>query len=217
MKKCIIIANGKCPKKSELKYFVEQGYSTIICADGGANSALKLKINPDYIIGDLDSIEGSTLKYFKGKSQIVQYKRQNDTDVEKCLKFAIKKKFTKAVLLGGTGNRLDHSICNLGIVLKFYDKIKISLLSDESFLVPVKGDFNFNSKKGELISIYGFDKKTTFTSTGLKYPLKNMSLPFGEKESTSNIAVKEKFGLKVNGGVGFVIRSFKMIKRNGHL
>ncbi|MCH7973671.1 MAG: thiamine diphosphokinase, partial [Bacteroidetes bacterium] len=60
MKKCIIIANGKCPKKSELKYFVEQGYSTIICADGGANSALKLKINPDYIIGDLDSIEGST-------------------------------------------------------------------------------------------------------------------------------------------------------------
>lgn len=215
MKKCIIIANGKCPKKSEIKYFVEQGYSTIICADGGANSAMKLKIIPDYIIGDLDSVEESTLKYFKGRSQIIQFKRQNDTDVEKCLKFAIKKNFTKAVLLGSTGDRLDHSICNLGIVLKYYDKIKIYLLSGESFLVPVKGKFNFNSSRGELISIYGFDKKTKFTSTGLKYPLKNISLPFGEKESTSNRAVKDKVGLKINGGVGFVIRYFKMIKNHG--
>ncbi len=215
MKKCIIIANGKCPKKSEIKYFVEQGYSTIICADGGANSAMKLKIIPDYIIGDLDSVEESTLKYFKGISQIIQFKRQNDTDVEKCLKFAIKKNFTKAVLLGSTGDRLDHSICNLGIVLKYYDKIKIYLLSGESFLVPVKGKCNFNSSKGELISIYGFDKKTKFTSTGLKYPLKNISLPFGEKESTSNRAVKDKVGLKTNGGVGFVIRYFKMIKNHG--
>jgi len=131
------------------------------------------------------------------------------------LKFAIKKNFTKAVLLGSTGDRLDHSICNLGIVLKYYDKIKIYLLSGESFLVPVKGKFNFNSSKGELISIYGFDKKTKFTSTGLKYPLKNVSLPFGEKESTSNRAVKDKVGLKTNGGVGFVIRYFKMIKNHG--
>jgi len=75
MKKCIIIANGKCPKKSEIKYFVKQGYSTIICADGGSNSAMKLKIIPDYIIGDLDSVEESTLKYFKGISQIIQFKR----------------------------------------------------------------------------------------------------------------------------------------------
>ena len=217
MKKCIILANGKCPKKSEIKYFAEQGYSTIICADGGANSAIKLKIVPEYIIGDLDSVEESTLKYFKGKSQIIQFKRQSDTDIEKCLKFAIKKKFTKAVLLGGTGNRLDHSICNLGIVIKFYDKIKISLLSGESFLVPVKGEFIFKSVKGELISIYGFEKKTTFTSTGLKYPLKNTSLSFGVKESTSNIAVKDKVVLKVSGGVGFVIRQFKMIKKNGNI
>ena len=177
MKKCIIIANGKCPKKSEINYFVEQGYSTIICADGGANSAKKLKIIPDYIIGDLDSAEESTLKYFKGKSQIIQFKRQNDTDVEKCLKFAIKKKFTKAVLLGGTGNRLNHSICNLGILIKFYDKIKISLLSGESYLTAVKGEIFFRTTQGEFISLHGFNNRTKFTSLGLKYPLKNIALP----------------------------------------
>ena len=163
----------------------------------------------------MDSAEESTLKYFNGKSQIIQFKRQNDTDVEKCLKFAIKKKFTKAVLLGGTGNRLDHSICNLGILIKFYDKIKISLLSGESYLTAVKGEIFFRTTQGEFISLHGFNKKTKFTSLGLKYPLKNIALPFGEKESTSNRAVKDKVGLKVNGGVGFVIRYFKMIKAHG--
>ena len=215
MKKCIIIANGKCPKKSELKFFVEKGYSTIICADGGANSAYKLKVIPDYIIGDLDSADKSILNYYKNKSEIINIKRQNDTDVEKCLKFAIKKKFTDAVLLGGTGNRLDHSICNLGILIKFYNQISISMLSGDSFLIAHKGETILKMTKGETISSYGFDKKTTFTSKGLKYPLKNISLPFGEKESTSNIAVNEKVKIKINGGIGFIVRDFKMIKRNG--
>jgi len=215
MKKCIIIANGKPPKKSEVNYFIKHGYSTIFCADGGANSASKLKIIPDYIIGDLDSVDASTLKYFKKKSQIIQYKRQNDTDIEKCLKFAVKKNFKCAVLLGGTGNRLDHSICNLGILIKFYDIIKIVMLSGESFITPLKGKSSFKAQKGEFISLYGFDRKTKFVSFGLKYPLKNISLPFGEKESTSNQAVRENVTVKINGGVGLIIREYKMIKKNG--
>ncbi len=215
MKKCIIIANGRAPKKSEVNFFLRKGYSTIFCADGGANSVYKLKIVPDYIIGDLDSADKSILNYYKNKSRIINIKRQNDTDVEKCLKYAVKKKFTQAVLLGGTGDRLDHSICNLGIVIKFFDKIKISILSGESFLTSVKGELNFKSGKDETISLYGFDKRTKFTSVGLKYPLMNISLPFGEKESTSNRASKENVKIKVTGGVGFIIRSFKSIRKNG--
>ena len=69
-----------------------KGFSTIICADGGANSAKKIGITPDFIIGDFDSVDSGTLKYFKSKSTIIQIKRQNDTDVEKCLKFAIREK-----------------------------------------------------------------------------------------------------------------------------
>ena len=54
MKKCIIIANGKSPSKKVVNYFLEKGFNTIICADGGANSAKKLGIIPDFIIGDFD-------------------------------------------------------------------------------------------------------------------------------------------------------------------
>ena len=212
MKKCIILANGKPPRKSIITFFQKNGFDRLICADGGADSALRLGLTPDFIIGDLDSISKETIKKFKNTSQILQYKTQNDTDVEKCLKFAIKNKFDEALLIGVTGNRLDHTICNLGIVLKYFSKIKISLLAENSYLKPYTGDVLLKTQKGEIISLYGFDKKTKITSRGLKYPLKNISLPFGEKESTSNVSTSNSVQLKIRNGIIFIIRDFNTIK-----
>lgn len=213
MNKCIIIANGKSPTKSVVNYFINKGFTTIICADGGANSAKKIGITPDYIIGDLDSVSTRTLKYFDGKSNIIKYNRQNDTDVEKSLKFAIEKKFNEVVLFGVTGDRLDHTICNLGIVIKFFNKIKISLVSERSYLKPINTSSSIQSRIGETISLYAFDKKTKITSTGLKYKLNNLALPFGVKESTSNGSTKNKIQLNVKGGIVFIIRDFNFMKK----
>ena len=214
MKKCIILANGKPPKKSIISFYKSRGFDTLICADGGANSAFKMSLVPDVIIGDLDSISTEALREFKLVSKIIEIKRQNDTDVEKCLKFAIKKRFDEALLMGVTGNRLDHTFCNLGIVLKFFSQINISLVAENSFLKPVKGSVSLKSFKGETISLYGFDKKTKITSSGLKYPLKNVSLAFGEKESTSNVTVKNIVGLKIKNGNAFIIRDLSSMIKN---
>lgn len=215
MKKCIILANGTPPPKNVFNYLHKAGYETLICADGGANSAVKYDLLPDYIIGDLDSIKPETYDYYFERTKIIQIKRQNDTDVEKCLKFAIKQKYDVAVLLGATGNRLDHSLCNLGIVLKFYDTIKISIIHEESILKPYSGVVSLKTFPGETISLYGFDGKTKITSAGLKYKLNNTALPFGKKESTSNVANGEEVTLKIKNGIAFVVRSFKMLKKNG--
>ncbi|HQF43465.1 MAG TPA: hypothetical protein PK073_11205 [Ignavibacteriaceae bacterium] len=50
MKKCLIIANGKSPTKKIIEYFIKKGFTSLICADGGANSARKLNLLPDFII-----------------------------------------------------------------------------------------------------------------------------------------------------------------------
>lgn len=214
MRKCIIIANGKSPTKKVVEYFYKKGFNTVICADGGANSAKKLGIIPDYIIGDLDSINKNVLKNFELKSKIIRIKRQNDTDVEKCLKFAIRQKYDEVVLLGVTGDRLDHTICNLGIVIKFFNRIKILVEAENSFLIPINKSTVFKSKPGETISLYAFKDSTRITSTGLKYKLKNTALPFGVKESTSNVSSSAEISLKVKGGIVFVIRDFNFVKTN---
>jgi thiamine pyrophosphokinase len=215
VKKCIILANGKPPKKNIISFFQKRGFDTLICADGGVNSAMKMNLIPDLIIGDLDSISTEALRKFKLVSKIIEIKRQNDTDVEKCLKYVIKKGFNEVLLMGVTGNRLDHTFCNLGIVLKFFPKINLFLIAEDSFLRPLKGNVELKSVAGETISLYGFDNKTRITSYGLKYPLRNISLPFGEKESTSNVARKKVVKLNINNGTIFVIRDLNtMIKHD---
>ncbi len=214
MKKCIILANGKPPAKKAIQYLQSIGYTTIICADGGADTAKKLGLTPDYIIGDFDSVKDETLHYFRHKSEIIKVKRQNDTDVEKCLKYAIKKKCKETVLLGAIGDRLDHSFCNMGIVIKFFWRIKARIISDKSILTPYTGEVVLSTVPDETISLYGFDEKTKITSSGLKYPLKRTPLPFGQRESTSNVAVKDKIKLKITGGIIFVIRDFNTLKKH---
>ena len=214
MKKALLLANGDAPKKSQIKYLQRKEFDFLICADGGANSAKKLNIIPNLIIGDLDSITENNEKYYSDKSEIIKISRQNDTDVEKALKYLIRKKFDEVILLGATGDRLDHSICNLGIVIKFFNKIKISILHEQSFLKAYDNDVELKTEKNEIISLYGFDTATKITSKGLKYPLKNISLPFGERESTSNVATSEMVYLKITGGIIFVIRDFNTLQKN---
>ncbi len=204
--KAIILANGDAPKKSLILKLQKIGYNTLICADGGANTAFKLNLLPELIIGDLDSIKKSVYDYYIGKIKIKKIKRQNDTDVEKALKYLITKKCSRVILLGGTGDRLDHTFCNLGIVLKYFDRLNVDIIHRHSLLTAFKGEIKFESKIGETISVYGFDNKTKFVSEGLKYPLKNISLKFGERESTSNEAMKDNIKIKSSGGVGFLIR-----------
>ncbi len=214
MKKCIILANGFPPNRNTVRFLKNKGYTTILCADGGANSAKTLNLMPEYIIGDLDSIKPNVYKYFSDKSKIIKINRQNDTDVEKCLKFTVKKKFDEVVLLGATGDRLDHSFCNLGIVLKYFSKIKIMIIHQRSLLSACAGKVNLSTFPGEIISLYGFDSKTRIKSSGLKYPLNNIALPFGQRESTSNIAIKNKVELLITGGIIFIIRDFDLLRKH---
>ncbi len=214
-KKCIIWANGHTPAKSLVLKLFNRGYSVLFCADGGANAAKKAGIVPDYIIGDFDSVEKETLNYFSGKSEIIEQKRQSDTDIEKTLKIALKMKFTEAVILGGGGNRLDHTIGNVSIMLKYSGKIRIYMIHGNSAASVYSGKNKFNTFKGETISLFGFDGRTKFKSTGLKYPLRNISLKFGEREGSSNQAVGDSVEVTVTGGKGLIIRSLESFLNDG--
>jgi thiamine pyrophosphokinase len=215
MKKCLIWANGESPPKSLVKKIIKLGYDQIICADGGANSAYAFGFVPNYVVGDFDSVSPKVLTAFEKSSEIIRYRRQNDTDVEKALKLAIAKKFRRAVLIGATGDRLDHSLCNLGVLLKYRDKIDITMVHGKTGAYVLQGEIEFKTTPGEIISIYAFDDKTKIKSGGLKYPLKNISLPFGAKESTSNVATGGKVKLEITAGKVIIVRELKALFENG--
>ena len=216
-RRCLILANGTPPGKKAINYFSMQGFDYLICADGGANSAFRLGLTPGLIIGDLDSIKPEVYDYYQRKVKIIKYKRQNDTDVEKALKYVISKGYGEVILCGATGDRLDHSFCNVGVLLKFYNQIRVYLYHDKSIAYVISGLNFIKTIKGETISIYGIEPRTKFTSRGLKYPLEKVALPFGSRESTSNIALTGNLELSVSRGKGIIMRDFITVVKHGLL
>ncbi|HDL19002.1 MAG TPA: thiamine diphosphokinase, partial [Bacteroidetes bacterium] len=129
--KALIIANGNLPARELYKTYLHQA-ELILCADGGANLAFAASINPDFVVGDLDSIEDVNKRKL-GENRIIHRPGQNATDLEKTLQFALEKGVTSAVVIGITGGRTDHQVGNLNILQKFAAKMEMHTIdkSDE--------------------------------------------------------------------------------------
>lgn len=205
MKRALILANGSPPSKQLFKKYL-LSYDIFICADGGANIALRFKSKPDLIIGDLDSVSKKTLARFRDV-QIKQLKNQNSTDLEKALTAAIKMKCKDIVVLGATGGRLDHAIGNLSALSKYSRQAKIIFIDDSGELIPIIHKIKLNLSIGTIISLLPISRCDGIVTRGLKWNLKNEPLQLGMRESTSNIAISSSVMIKVKKGnlITFII------------
>ena len=168
-----------------------------------------MKIIPDYIIGDLDSISLPALKYFSNKRvKIKKIIDQNKNDLEKCMLYAFRKGCKKLYIIGLTGKRLDHTINNLSILKKYSDKTDIKCYDDEFeyFIINKKTEFEY--KSGEVVSLISLPKATGIKTKGLKYPLKNETLEFGVREGALNIAISKVVRIDINNGCLLVIKKY---------
>jgi len=216
MKKAIILAGGVCPAKRVFNYLRNRkGYDILICADGGLRHADKFKTVPDFIIGDFDSVSPALLKKYEKRSGIIHVARQSDTDVEKAIKFALKKNITHIVLLGTEGGRLDHELGNISCLLRYGRKASLAIISAQSILYPVNDGIKFVSIPGEVISLFSFAPESLFETTGLKYRIRGEAMPFGVWESISNNSVAGEILIKNPGGKAILVRSLpQMLREN---
>jgi thiamine pyrophosphokinase len=198
MKHVLILANGKPPSKRLFqKIFVYA--DCFICADGGANTAARFDCTPNLIIGDLDSIEKETLAVFSNV-EVKKLMDQNSTDLEKALTAAIRMKYKEIIVLGATGGRLDHAIGNLSALAKFSRKAHITFIDNIGIFIAAHHSLEFNLPIGTIISLLPLSRCSGIMTKGLKWNLKNESLEFGVRESTSNVIVSSPVTIKVNKG-----------------
>jgi len=209
VKECLIVCNGQLTKK-ELSQFTKfnkpRRAISIIACDGASDFLKSCGVIPNVIIGDLDSVNSQTLKYFsRRKVTIRKVVDQNKNDLEKAILFALSKKFNVINIVGFGGKRLDHTLNNLSILKKFYRKAKIKIY-ENGFVGEIIGkSAEFECRVGSVVSLIPLPKAIGVTTTGLKYPLKNGTLEFGVREGALNEAVGDKVSVKIKQGVLFVL------------
>ena len=84
----------------------------VIAADGGYASLYALGIRADFVIGDFDSLEE-----IPDHPDLLRLPRiKDETDMGYAINHALKLGYTRFLLLGGVGGRLDHTIANLQLL-----------------------------------------------------------------------------------------------------
>lgn len=197
-KRALVIANGEPPKKQLLQSLARES-GVVICADGGANTALKFGILPDVIVGDLDSIHAEALVKFH---KVPTYEDRDDesTDLEKAIAWALRQKYDHIDVIGASGRRIDHSVGNLGVLPKFYPDAVIRFLDDLGELVYVGRGITFDAKRSDVISLIPLSRCEGITTEGLKYALDDEALELGVREGTSNVVESTPVTIKVQKG-----------------
>lgn len=194
----IILANGHPPAKGLLSRHLAEA-DVFVCADGGANAALKLGVTPDLVIGDLDSILPVTAKKFS----TVTARRiadQNSTDLEKALAWVLRKGYREVRIFGATGGRLDHTVGNFSALIKFSRKLEVTLYDTDGELSAIGSERVFDVPVGTTISLLPLTLCEGIMTKGLKWELRYESLALGQREGTSNVVVAQPVTVKVRRG-----------------
>lgn len=202
----VIFLNGRLPATKIIKNFIDRN-TLIIAADGGANKIKELKIKADFIVGDMDSISKSSLKYFtQKKTSFIKIDDQESTDFEKSLKFCSQQKLKSVVIFGATGMRPDHTLNNFSVLKRFYKKINVLLVTDEFYIFYLPKHFSFNYKTEETVSLIPMPIAKGIKTNGLEFALDNEDLEFGVREGALNKSNSEKITISFKEGDLLIFR-----------
>jgi thiamine pyrophosphokinase len=211
MSKAVIITNGTINDYSFIKDLIDENQDFIICADGGIKHASRAGIDPHALIGDFDSAPTETLTLFKRKGiPIIRYPANKDkSDTELALDYAVENGFKDLLLIGGFGDRMDHSLANIMLLISLSLKgFKVRAIDEKNDLQVCLDEVKITGKEGDYISLIPITSKVIGVTThGLFYRLKNADLEFGSSLSLSNRLTAENGWVKIQDGVLLVIKA----------
>ncbi|MBQ6074162.1 MAG: thiamine diphosphokinase [Bacteroidales bacterium] len=165
----VILAAGEFPH-APLPLSVLQGADLRICCDSAAENLVAYGIEPDMIVGDLDSLSPVLLERYKGI--ITRICEQDDNDLTKAFHAALALKPSRITILGATGRREDHTLGNVSLLLDYVREAEcpVSILTDHGRFEAISDTATLEAQPGQQISIFAFDNSLKIESAGLKYP-----------------------------------------------
>ena len=197
--RAILVAGGFESEKI-LEYI--NGQTDIICADSGYDYVKKMGITPDIVIGDMDSVKSEI-----NAKTIVYPTKKDFTDSELIMEYAAKKGYDELYLFGFIGTRMDHTLTNLFLLFKYWDK-NIVIIDDNNEIRPIRRENVIYANPGDIISIVPIGGDIVgVTGENLEYPLENTTIKFCAGLGVSNKMTDKFCRICIKSGKGFLIKS----------
>ena len=155
----VIVANGEFPTHPIPLEVLEHARHIVAC-DG----AISHVPQAEAVVGDGDSVPAEY------HNRLFQIDEQEDNDLTKATRYCLNKGWKRIAYLGCTGLREDHTLGNIGLLMRYYRKMGVEgiMFTDYGFFTPAYGNRTFQSEKGKQVSIFNFGCRQ-LTSEGLRW------------------------------------------------
>ncbi len=188
------------------------GAALVIAADSGLSQARLLGLQPDVLIGDLDSVEpGEVVAVAASGTRVERHPTEkNEIDLELALDAARDAGAARIVLVAGAGGRLDMALGNLLVTaLPKYAAVRIEGWVGSGWFAVARPNqpVEILGAARELVSILPLGGPAGgITTVGLRYPLRGESLASGTTRGVSNELTGSRAAVTISSGVALVIR-----------
>jgi thiamine pyrophosphokinase len=199
-----LFIGGERPSRELFRRYREPG-AFIVAADSGLETALELGVNPDLIVGDMDSLGNPALLSRFPEDKIVRFPQDKDeTDAEIGMRFMQEKDIKNVTIVGGGAGRLAHLLGILMLFQRDYQPYRWVTAREE--VSVVEDSRRFEGVRGQTLSFFPLTETVDqMQSTGLKWSLDGLTWAAGQA-GISNIAVQDVVTVAVGRGRLLAVR-----------
>lgn len=198
----LVLAGGEAPLP-HLRAALVKDVALVIAADGGLEHASALGVEPDLLVGDLDSVTPAALARYPNLTISRHPRRKDQLDLEIALAVAGERGARRIRVLGAFGDRLDQSLAALFVAAKLTDggsSISLHAGADEARVVVAGAVAEASVPLGTPLSLLALSGDALVTLAGVEYPLARAALPFGSGLGVSNEVTVPPARLTVHSG-----------------
>ncbi|MDH3730841.1 MAG: thiamine diphosphokinase [Acidimicrobiia bacterium] len=185
MSTIIVLAGGDAPRSRPPL----PPSDAVIAADSGLALARWLDLEPDLVIGDMDSVDPDLLAAaHKHGVRIERHSPDKDaTDLELAIDAAIDRGASAIVVVGGGGGRLDHLLANAALLSSDrYSAVSIEWYVADYHVTLVTGTQAIAGSKGDQVTLLAVGGPAIVTTIGLRWRLDDDTLEPGSTRGVSN-------------------------------
>jgi len=207
----VIFTGGESPPLEIIRQLIDQEAkdALLVAADSGLLVADKAGLTPDFVIGDMDSLDDPSRLAALPPESVIRYEHDKDyTDTELAFSLAVEKGCDEIWIIGGGGGRIDHLFAIRSLFERdVFPRRWITNAADISCIdaSAPQSELSLKLEKGAVVSVFPLgDGQWSAKSTGLKWQLEGLPWERGFF-GLSNVAVDGDFSIKAQKGRFLVI------------
>ena len=206
--RAVLFANGEAPNLIALEL---QTQDFLVAVDGGLHHLQDLGLNPQLLIGDMDSLSAQEVEACQqaGVEILCYPPAKNKTDLELALDEVLQRGYRNILIAFALGGRLDQTLANLALLSR-PDLNDYAVRIDDGLteVTLLRHTITLACQPGDTVSLLPWGGEAGGVVThGLEFALVGETLLPWQTRGISNRCTGERFSLSLEQGVLLLIHS----------